>query len=76
MVISILETNEIDVLVACPCGVRFYMYITDAQYQCTCGKLYSAHIHILEHTEKHNNWILTATPIADPHDNAGGEDEE
>ena len=75
-VISILEENEIDVLVRCSCGLRYYFYLTDTYYQCECGKIYTAHIHIVEHDSREGSWVLTPHPIADLYENAGDEDVE
>lgn len=75
-VIKILEVKELDVLVSCSCGLHFYMYVPEVQYQCLCGKLYTAHVHILEHMEKQDNFVLSASTIANLYDVEGDEGEE
>ena len=36
-------SDEIDVLVHCPCGASFYIYVPDLAYQCdTCKRVFRA----------------------------------
>lgn len=44
---KIFDRNEVDVLIYCPCGRNFYIYVSGCYWACKdCGRIYTASVSV------------------------------
>lgn len=55
--VKLRDAQEIDVIIDCPCGASFYVYIPDVPIECPdCHKLYEVNLSVKETTK--SNWSI------------------
>ena len=62
--INLRDANEVDVIIDCPCGTSFYVYLPKTPYKCPdCSRMYEVSLSAKLLKINKKNWNLVGQKI-------------